>query len=124
MAVGDKLEAVEIDGNVFQAVEVESSGNSCNGCAAKGGQHDLCSNLPHCSHNTRDDEKEVIWIKLVKEEAPEPKGVTILEVRAALLELESKISTLIDEFEVKTDTLVTGVNLTNWDSVAIDVRLN
>lgn len=138
MAVGDKLETVEIDGNIFQAVEVESSGNSCNGCTALfGGQNNLCSNLPHCTPMHREDNKEVIWVKLEKEEsppqAPTQKGVTILEVRESTRELRKKIYELVREFETTTQMLVQGISLNHTPVIAgasctydveLDVRLN
>jgi hypothetical protein len=128
MAVGDKLEVVQYQGEVYQAVE---SDGSCAGCAESG--FGGCGVFEaKCSCTDRADGKQAIWIKLEKEQ-PVVKSDTIKEIRAKTQVLQKEIYKLVEAFETDTGMVVHGVDLVHAQvigetsttySIDLDVRLN
>ena len=112
----------------FQAVE---STGTCAGCFFRGSDNPCNIDTP-CESHRREDGKEVIWVKLEKEQ-PISKHDAIKEIRAKTLTLQDEIYKLIEAFETDTGMVVRGMDLahsqligesTTTYHVELDVRLN
>jgi hypothetical protein len=127
MAVGDKLEVVQFQGETYQATE---SDGLCRGCAWCGTACAAFVDEYNCT--TRADGNEVIWVKLEKEQ-PVVKFDTIKEIRAKTQALQKEIYKLVEAYETDTGMVVQGVDLVHAQvigessttySIDLDVRLN
>jgi hypothetical protein len=127
MAVGDKLEVVQFQGEAYQAVE---SDGFCRGCARRGTA--CAAFVAEYNCTARPDGKEVIWVKFIKEQ-PVVKFDAIKEIRAKTQALQEEIYKLVEAYETATGMVVHGVDLVHTQvigetsttySIDLDVRLN
>jgi hypothetical protein len=90
MAVGDRLEVVQYQGEAYQAVEADGFYMGC--------ESEVClcgSSSNKCCSTARADGKDVIWVKLEKEQ-PVVEFDTIKEIRAKMLGLTVIVTQTIE----------------------------
>lgn len=112
----------------FQAVE---STGTCTGCFFISATNPCNIDTP-CESHRREDGKDVIWIKVEKEE-PVVKSSTIKDIRTKVHTLQGEIHKLVEAFETDTGMVVHGIDLVHAQvigeasttySIDLDVRLN